>query len=202
MAMRTVPPPKSRKSVGGKLVSRKPGSGDAGQKRDAERFTRMLTVDSVLDTGLDIDVHASKAECAALADACGLVSVHDFTASFHVQKQDGTRIKVTGRLSARVTQTCVVSLDPFETLVHADIEVDFAHLDQVSGAAGTAFHGGDDPPDPIINGKIDLGALAEEFLILNLDLHPRKPGVVFEGLDGAPEPMDENSPFTVLRHRS
>jgi len=36
-----------------------------------------------------------------------------------------------------------------------------------------------DPPDPIINGQIDLGALAAEFLVLNLDLYPRKPGATF-----------------------
>ena len=42
-----------------------------------------------------------------------------------------------------------------------------------------------DAPDPIIGGKIDLGALASEFLTLGVDPYPRKPGVVFEGDDPA-----------------
>ena len=35
----------------------------------------------------------------------------------------------------------------------------------------------EDEPDPIIDGKIDLGALAAEFFALGLDPYPRKPGV-------------------------
>ena len=38
---------------------------------------------------------------------------------------------------------------------------------------------GEDAPDPIVDGKIDLGALAAEFLALGLDPYPRKPGVAF-----------------------
>ena len=37
----------------------------------------------------------------------------------------------------------------------------------------------EDDPDPVIDGKIDLGALAAEFFALGLDPYPRKPGVEF-----------------------
>ena len=43
----------------------------------------------------------------------------------------------------------------------------------------------EDPPEPIVNGAIDLGALAAEFLMLGLDPYPRKPGAVFEPVDCA-----------------
>ena len=36
-----------------------------------------------------------------------------------------------------------------------------------------------EPPDEIVNGQIDLGALTAEFLALGLDPYPRKPGVDF-----------------------
>ena len=199
MAKRTVPSPNSAKSGSGKTVP----------KLDAGSFTRMLAVETVPDTGLDINVSASEAECDVLTEACGLVAVHDFEADFQVRKLDQTRFKITGNLRACVTQTCVVSLEPFETLVRADLDVDFAPLSQLAsskmtlgGASAAAFLGGEDPPDPIIDGKIDLGALALEFLILNLDIHPRKPGVSFEGTDVSGEPADKNSPFAVLRYRS
>ena len=199
MAMRTVPPPKSSKS----------GSGKTGPGLDAARFTRMLAVETMPECGLDMDVRASEAECAALADTCGLAAVHDFEAGFHVRKLDRDRVKVTGSLRARVTQICVVSLEPFDALIHADIDVDFAPLGQLAsskitsgGGPVAALHGGEDPPDPIVDGKIDLGALATEFLVLNLDFYPRKPGVSFEGTDVRAEPADKNSPFAVLRQRS
>jgi Large ribosomal RNA subunit accumulation protein YceD len=199
MAMRTDPPPKFVKS----------GSGKTGPELDAGSFARMLAVETVPECGLDVDVRASEAECAALVETCGVAAFHDFEAGFHVRKLDRARVKVTGSLRAEVTQICVVSLEPFETLVQADIDVDFAPLGQlassktISGSGPVAaVHGGKDPPDPIIDGKIDLGALATEFLILNLDFYPRKPGASFEGTDGRGEQEDKNSPFAVLLQRS
>ena len=53
----------------------------------------------------------------------------------------------------------------------------------------------DDEPDPIVDGKIDLGALAAEFLALGLDPYPRKPGAEF----AAPvAEEDDDSPFAPL----
>jgi hypothetical protein len=167
MATKTVSPPKF--GAPSKTEPALDGGGD---------FSRVLAVDSVPDTGLDIAVRASETECAALAQADGLVAVHDLEASFDVRKQSRTRFKVVGSLRARVTQTCIVSLETFETLINADIDVDFAASGRPTGQASDP---GEDPPDPIIDGKIDLGALAAEFLILNLDVYPRKPGVSFEG---------------------
>jgi Large ribosomal RNA subunit accumulation protein YceD len=191
MATRTVPLPKSRRS----------GLGTNGSEPESESFSRELVVDSVPDTGLDVEVAASEAERAMLAQACGLVAVHEFEAGFQVRKMDRTRFKVTGSLCARVTQTCVVSVEPFETLVRADIDVDFAPSGVFGRGPAAAFRGGEDPPDPIIGGKIDLGALAAEFLVLNLDVYPRKPGVSFDATDVPGEPPGANSPFAVLRHR-
>ena len=37
----------------------------------------------------------------------------------------------------------------------------------------------EDDPDPVIDGKIDLGALTAEFFALGLDPYPRKPGAEF-----------------------
>ena len=66
------------------------------------------------------------------------------------------------------------------------------------GAARARFpaHEEDDPPDPIVDGKIDLGALAAEFVALALDPYPRKPGARFEPVDV--EPDRERIPFAGL----
>jgi hypothetical protein len=172
---------------------------------------RILAIATVPDTGLDIRLCADETECAALADAYGVVAVQMYEAGFHVRKQGPERYAVSGILRALVTQTCVVSLEPFETLVTAPVDVDFAPSDRPLGeaadwkmtAGGAATSVGlQDPPDPIINGQIDLGALAAEFLALNLDLYPRKPGVTFEDMYVGGEASGTNSPFAVLRHRS
>jgi hypothetical protein len=36
-----------------------------------------------------------------------------------------------------------------------------------------------EPPEELIDGSVDLGAIATEFLILGIDPYPRKPGAVF-----------------------
>jgi hypothetical protein len=191
--------------------SRRPGPGRTGAKPGAAKFTRMLAVETVPDTGLDISLCANETECAALADAYGLVAVQTFEADFHIRKQGPKRYEVSGVLHALVTQTCVVSLEPFETLLSAPVDVDFAPCGQPLGepasrkmAAGgaAAFGGPQDYPDPIVNGQIDLGALAAEFFALNLDLYPRKPGVTFEDMHVGNEASGTDSPFAVLRHRS
>jgi hypothetical protein len=169
----------------------------------------MLAVATVPDTGLDIRLCANETECAALADAYGLVAVQTFETGFQVRKQGLERYEVSGVLHALVTQTCGVSLEPFETLVSAAIDVDFAPSSQPLGEPGSRkmtaggaaiFAGPQDAPDPIISGQIDLGALATEFLALNLDLYPRKPGVTFEDTNVGGE-AGTDSPFAVLRHR-
>jgi len=38
----------------------------------------------------------------------------------------------------------------------------------------------DEEPEPLVDGRIDLGAIATEFLVLGIDPHPRKRGVAFE----------------------
>ncbi|MGH6834299.1 MAG: YceD family protein [Methylocella sp.] len=196
MTSGNVPGPKSRKL----------GPGKAGAKLGPGRLTRMLAVATVPDAGLDIRLCANESECAALADGYGLVGVQTFEADFHVRKQGPERYNVGGVLHALVTQTCGVSLEPFETLVGAPVDVDFAPFRQPLGepasrkmtAGGAAiFAGPQDPPDPIINGQIDLGALAAEFLALNLDPYPRKPGVTFEEIYVGGKASGADSPVPV-----
>jgi hypothetical protein len=55
----------------------------------------------------------------------------------------------------------------------------------------------EDELDPIVDGKLDLGALRVDFLALGLDPYPRKPGVEF--VEPASEAgTDRDSPFASL----
>lgn len=199
MTSRKVPEQNSRKTVS-----------LAATQREERGFTRLLAVETVPDTGLEITICADAGECAAVAEEAGLVAVHSLAADFLVLKQDRSRFRVNGVLRARVTQTCVVSLEPFETEIGAEIGVDFAPV-EIGGSAPPKRHsaadGGVAAPlpvdlettDAIIDGRIDLGALAVEFMILNLDIYPRKPGISFEGTEFSDESSGENSPFAALQ---
>ncbi len=54
-----------------------------------------------------------------------------------------------------------------------------------------------DPPEPIVNGVIDLGRLATDALLLGVDPYPRKPGAEFEPQVAAVDPEDH--PFAALK---
>ena len=109
-------------------------------------------------------------------------------------------------MSARVRQICVVSLDEFVSDVAEPVDVRFAPEAEVEelAAARAARPGGDDEdledlPDPIVNGRVDLGSLAAELLVLGLDPYPRKPGVAFpDPVPDAAEELDA-SPFAALK---
>ena len=52
-----------------------------------------------------------------------------------------------------------------------------ARIHQHGGPEVLAY---EDAPEPLVDGRIDLGAIAIEFLMLGIDPYPRKPGVAFE----------------------
>ncbi|SFK27630.1 YceD family protein [Methylocapsa palsarum] len=168
------------------------GGASAGGTSD---FFRPILIEDVPETGLEISIEADPTERAAIAERSGLVDIEGLKADFKVQKLDPANVKVVGRLTAAILQTCVVTLDPFPSEIAADIDADFT-----TAAASAQGEAALDAPDPIIDGQIDLGALAQEFLILSLDPYPRKPGVEFDDSILAAEAKVETSPFEVLRN--
>ena len=160
-------------------------------------FSRPVRVETLPRDGLEETIEANAEERAALARLNGLPDVARLSAKLRIAKWK-RGVQVEGTLSARVTQTCVVSLEPFEVDVEEPVEARFLPRDAKKPAPESDADGFFDPdaPDELIDGKIDLGALAAEFLTLALDPYPRKPGANF----AAPaEPDDEASPFAALK---
>jgi uncharacterized metal-binding protein YceD (DUF177 family) len=162
-----------------------------------------VAVEKIPDTGLHRDLQADQATCDAVADVGGLREVLSVQASLDVTPMRGGRFHVTGRVQARIGQTCVVTLDPMESEIDEPIDVIFAPPDQIPEMATLVDEAEEsdedtpDPPEPIENGIIDLGRLATDALYLAVDPYPRKPDAVFEPLVEAPDPEDH--PFAALK---
>lgn len=157
-------------------------------------FVRPVRVDSIPTEGLEQTIEAGEAERAALAKSDGLVAIRRLVGRFALRREGRGVIRVRGEVHAEATQTCIVSLEPFDVVLDEPVDVRFAPAEReiVGGRAAeskTLDPDGDDAPDPIVDGTIDLGALTAEFLILGLDPYPRKPGVEFSE-PGKPEPRD------------
>ena len=166
-------------------------AGTAGADTGPDAWRVPVTVDHIPDTGLHREIEASPETCASVAALAGVRAVSEVSAVFDVVRE-GVNVHVTGRVRARVGQTCVVTLEPLETVVDEPIELTFAP----PTAAGTPAATGPDraspeeePPEPLTGSAIDLGAIATEFLILAIDPYPRKEGAAF-----APPPVEDDTP--------
>jgi uncharacterized metal-binding protein YceD (DUF177 family) len=156
-------------------------------------FSRPTRVDPLPRDGLTLDIAANAEERAALAKLNRLPEIARLTARLSIGKwRRGVRVE--GALSARLTQVCVVSLEPFEVEIEEPIDVKFLPAD--GGPASPDAMGDADEPDELVDGKIDLGALVAEFLTLALDPYPRKPGAAFLA---PPEDSGREKPFDALR---
>ncbi len=154
-----------------------------------------VKVDEVPETGARFDFVADAATREAVARLAGLRDLPRLEASFDVNRHGAGGLRVAGRVSATVGQTCVVTLEPLANEVDEEIELLF--LPRHVGAEGGEGEqqGGSDEAEPLIGGQVDLGALATEFLILGLDPYPRKPGAVFQPPQGA---TPDAGPFAAL----
>jgi len=172
--------------------------GHSSGVRAALPWSVPLAVTDVPEAGRHLDLVADPQTRAAVAKLAGVTAVARLSASFDVTLRGRDGLHVVGSVSATVGQTCVVTLDPLENEIEEPIDLVFVPAAAVSptehGAAEVEVTA-EDAPEPLINGRVDLGAIAIEFLLLAIDPYPRKPGAVFE-----PPPSDDDSahPFAAL----
>ena len=120
----------------------------------------------------DIEVHATTAECAAIAARLLLPAVASVHCRWHCESLPGGVVAARGVLRASVTQTCVVSLDPFPAAIDEHFEVRFVPASEI----GDEDESEDIDEIPYEGFEIDLGEATIEQLALSLDPYPRKPG--------------------------
>jgi uncharacterized metal-binding protein YceD (DUF177 family) len=151
---------------------------------------RPLAIDRVGLAGLDVTVEASPAECAALAQRMGLPAVLELTCAFHLTRDSAGGVLADGHLTARVVQTCVVSLEDFTTTIEERFAV---------RCVGEGEEIEDPDPDSLdeitfADGTLDLGEAAAQQLALALDPYPHAPGAALPDVsDGS-----VSHPFDVL----
>ena len=155
-----------------------------------------VAVDNIPETGLHIEAKAPAEVRAQLVKLANLRDLPHLSAVFDLTRRGGG-VHVAGRVKARVGQTCVVTLEPLENDLDEPINVLFApRLEVAAKDDGADRRAGDEePPEPLIEGKVDLGAVATEFLLLGIDPYPRKAGAEFAAVKTAD---DSARPFAAL----
>jgi uncharacterized metal-binding protein YceD (DUF177 family) len=166
-------------------------------------LSRRLPVGRIGPGGTEITVEANPEECAKLARRLSLPAVQALSCRFrlHAPDADGA-VEADGVLSARVVQTCVVTLDEFPANVADAFTVRFVPARDLSEAEEAVVDPDADDDIPYVGDSIDLGEAATEQLALALDPYPRKPGAEAPAeVTGAGAPAGESdrpNPFAAL----
>jgi hypothetical protein len=169
----------------------------------ADPWSVPVTVAQIPEAGLHRDIEAGAAAREAMAEVAGLREILSARAALDVTPKSGGRVHVAGHVRARIGQTCVVTLDPIENDIDEPIDLIFAPPEQIPQLADLVDEAAEsgaeipDPPEPIVNGVIDLGRLATDALFLAIDPYPRRPDAVFEPPVVAADPEDH--PFAALK---
>jgi hypothetical protein len=178
----------------------------------------LVDVDSVpTATPKSFHIEATEDERVDLARRMGILSVERAVADITLQRVRGGVIHALGTLYADVTQACVISLAPIAESMETEFEGWFGGDDAaVSFARAKSEREAKKPgveteileesvdPEPIINGKIDIGELAAQHMSLSLDPYPHAQGVAYElGVDSheeTPEGINlRKNPFEALK---
>jgi uncharacterized metal-binding protein YceD (DUF177 family) len=131
-----------------------------------------VALEDIPETGLHLEIAAPAEALDEIAKLADLRALPRLAGIFDLTRQ-GNGVHVSGQVSATVGQTCVVTLEPVEQAVEEPVDLLFAPESKTSAKAG------EEPPEPLIDGQVDLGALAIEFLLLGIDPYPRKEGAAF-----------------------
>ncbi len=156
-------------------------------------MSRIVEVQALTAKPKKMEWSATDKECAALAERLKVLQVKDLTASLVLEKKN--LIKITGRFTAHIVQQCVVSMEPIEQTVSDEFEDFFGEHKRHAVPVDIDMEAQD--VETVENGRIDVGELVIEYLILSIDPFPRKADVP---LVVAGDGDERENPFAVLKN--
>ena len=152
----------------------------------APEFSRIVRADAVHRGEVVETIEATEAERKALAERFELEAIGSLRATLRLRSvRGGKMVRVTGELEAEVVQTCVLTLDPVPARVAESFGALFAPESLIPKPEDEIdidpFLSDEDSPEPMSNGRIDIGELTAQHLSLALDPYPQAEGAAFPG---------------------
>lgn len=138
-------------------------------------FSRPVRLDTIGPARRDMQVEAEEAERTALARRFGIAAIDALSADLSISRS-GDEVRATGRLRARVTQSCVVTDAPVPARVDEPFDILFRPQPASDGAEEEIELIETDMDVVFYDGAaIDVGEAVAETLSLSLDPYPRAP---------------------------
>lgn len=174
---------------------------------DEVPFSYLVKVGHISANAVTVKLEADTSELAALAEFWQVDAVKKLTSELQISrwKKDGVRLR--GWVEAELVQSCVVTLEPVESLIREDVDQIFvpegsrlARLVLDERGEMVLDPEGDDVPETFSGDSVDVGAAICETVALAIDPYPRKPGVHFdEHIESFADDDKKPSPFAVLK---
>lgn len=162
---------------------------------------RPLALGQIPAGGLEREVVATPAECAAVAARLLIPGVIALSCRFRLAPAGGGVVVAEGDLAAKVSRECVVTLEAFDMDVAEHFRVRFVPEAELSDDDIDALDLGADDEIGYSGSHIDLGEAAVEQLALALDPYPRMPGAALDEAEDAAA-KQAASPFAALARRA
>lgn len=183
----------------------------------APEWSRTVDASDIAEDIRTYTLEADEAECADLARRLGVMGLRGLRAEMTACRDRSEHIiHIQGYVYATVVQPCVVTLEAVSTPVSETFEAWYADpKETVSFARARAEHlrrkgspevpllEEEEDPEPVVDGLIDLGELAAQYLSLAIPAYPRAPGAEESDIRGRAEAQADNplrkSPFAALK---
>ncbi|MEZ5648241.1 MAG: DUF177 domain-containing protein [Alphaproteobacteria bacterium] len=172
-------------------------------------FSRLISVADLGAKGKTLLLAPTKEEMRALVHRFDLENLSRFEAKVMVHPITGNArrkdwIIATGELKAEYTQRCVVTLSPVPQNLALDLELIFAPASAIENdqiGAEIVIDPETDTPDPIEDGKIDLGEAIVQQFAMALDPYPRALGAEI-ATQYQPDIIDKSQDFDQTQQKS
>ncbi|MES1991157.1 MAG: DUF177 domain-containing protein [Pseudomonadota bacterium] len=170
-------------------------------------FSKIIVVDDIPPNGTVIRFDVSESERAALALRFDLLALNSFKGEANIKPWRRHGLIAECKFEADVVQACIATLEPIDAKISQNVTLHFLPSGMIArDMAATAKAEivvdvqNEDPPEPIENGRIDLGEALSEELAMSLDPYPKKSGAVFVPAEDVPAEAAEirPNPFDVL----
>jgi hypothetical protein len=159
------------------------------KKLPESEWSHVMRADSVPSAGKHAKLSASPEQCAAIARRVGVGDIENLHATMKLALQNGGHILyIQGAVEADIEQACVVSGTPVKSHVKEEFEAWYADHDKAipfnraKHEVKAKMEGDEvqilderDDPETMIDGQVDLGEVAIQYLSLGINPYPRAP---------------------------
>lgn len=157
---------------------------------------QILDVSKIPLKGLTFDLTATKRELQILSERFDLPAVKSFRVHGTVSGEH--TLKVSAEIEAEITQTCVITLKEFDSILQTAFEELFSEKGiDFESERDFDIDMEDEAYDIIKNCKLNLGEIISQQFGLALDPFPRSTNETFEYIEQAPG--QKQNPFKGLK---